>query len=152
MNLASLEQWCWSKHLEICLWNITVMRTFCLDVESAVITTTQLEKSLQTRSSAFHVSDLITGLLCLLFWLCIFLIIWIHCKLSNRLDSEEAQQCKSLKWLSRINIFTLNLSLFWKMSLGGHGQFSKAQAFPTVTSDYTMEIIMGNTNASNTFP
>lgn len=44
-------------------------------------------------------------------------IILIDCSLSNRFDSEEAQQYKSLKWLSKINIFTLNLSHFWKITL-----------------------------------
>lgn len=137
MNLPSLEPWCCRKHVEIYLQNITTMRKFWLDVETVVITTVSLKQSLQTRSSAFRMTNLTTGLLCQIVFICIFFVKWIQCNLSKRLDSAQAQQCKSLKWLSGMDMFILNLSLFWKISLGGHDQVSKTKALPGISHGAT---------------
>jgi len=85
-----------------------MIRKFWLDVETVVITTLKLQESLQTRSSAFR----ITGLLCQIFLPCGFFFNLFHRSLSKSLVSEQAQQCESLKRLSGIDTFILNLNLF----------------------------------------
>lgn len=155
MNLPSLEQWCCRKHVEIYLQNITTMRKFWLDVATVVITTLPLKQSLQTRSSAFCMTNLTTGLLCQIFLTCIFFLIEFIAILARGLILRKLGNVSPLsdwaEWISSSWSWAFFGKLVYVVMISS-AKPRPYQAFPTAPLDYTMKLITRNVRANSTFP